>query len=128
MGGGWPDQARREDSRYSPSSLQASLDIWDTWNSLLGINRGEGNTKNTIFYHFINQKCCDSGQEKWMELKQLACTKTGSSVLAKGAKTDKFADSKQDMKEPSVFLRLLKLIYKIFFHVFKELGQVLEGI
>ena len=66
MGGGWPDQARREDSRYSPSSLQASLDIWDTWNSLLGINRDEGNTKNTIFYHFINQKCCDSGQEKWI--------------------------------------------------------------
>ena len=31
-------------------------------------------------------------------------------------------DSKQDMKEPSVFLRLSKLISKISFHIFKELG------
>jgi len=54
MGGGWPDQARREGSRCSPSSLQASLYVWDTWNSLLGINRGEGNTKNIIFYHLID--------------------------------------------------------------------------
>ena len=29
-----------------------------------------------------------------LELKQLACTKTGSSVLSKGAKTEKLADSK----------------------------------
>jgi len=34
-----------------------------------------------------------------LELKQLACTKTGSSVLAKGAKTDKFADSKPTKKQ-----------------------------
>ena len=33
-----------------------------------------------------------------LELKQLACTKTGSSVLAKGAKTYKFADSKPTKK------------------------------
>ena len=29
-----------------------------------------------------------------LELKQLACTKTGSSVLAKGVKTEEFADSR----------------------------------
>ena len=34
-----------------------------------------------------------------LELKQLACTKTGSSVLAKGAKTEKFADSKPTKKQ-----------------------------
>src|SRR5882672_3328405 len=34
-----------------------------------------------------------------IELKQLACTKTESSVLAKGAKTDKFADSKPTKKQ-----------------------------
>ena len=34
-----------------------------------------------------------------LELKQLACTKTGSSVLAKGAKTEKFADSKSPKTE-----------------------------
>jgi hypothetical protein len=66
MGGGWLDQAMREVSGYSPSSLQVSWDVWNTWNSLLGINRGEGNTKNTIFYHLINQKCWESGQEKWI--------------------------------------------------------------
>ena len=66
MSGGWPDQKWREDSRYSPSSLQASLDIWDTWNGLLGINIGEGNTKNIRFYHFIDQECWESGQEKWI--------------------------------------------------------------
>jgi hypothetical protein len=66
MGGGWPDQTRRDDSRCSPSSLQASWDVWDTWNSLLGIRRGEENIKNTIFYHFIDQESCDSGQEKWI--------------------------------------------------------------
>jgi hypothetical protein len=32
------------------------------------------------------------------ELKQLACTKTESSVLAKGAKTEKFVDSKPTKK------------------------------
>jgi len=68
MGGGWPDQTRREDSRCSPSSLQASFDIWDTWNSLLGINTGEGNTKNGIFYHLIDQKCCDNGQKNWITI------------------------------------------------------------
>ena len=56
MGGGWPDQARRENSRYSPSNLQASLDVWDTWNSLLWINRGGENTMNTILYHLIDQE------------------------------------------------------------------------
>jgi len=59
-------QTRRDDSRCSPSSLQASWYVWDTWNSLLGIRRGEGKTKNTIFYHFIDLECCDSGQEKWI--------------------------------------------------------------
>jgi hypothetical protein len=34
-----------------------------------------------------------------LELKQLAYTKTGSSVLAKGAKTEKFADSKPTKKQ-----------------------------
>jgi hypothetical protein len=33
------------------------------------------------------------------ELKQLACTKTESSVLAKGAKTEKFVDSKPTTKK-----------------------------
>jgi hypothetical protein len=32
------------------------------------------------------------------ELKQSACTKTESSVLAKGAKTEEFADSKPTKK------------------------------
>jgi hypothetical protein len=30
-----------------------------------------------------------------LELKQLACTKTGSSVLSKGAKTEKFAEKQK---------------------------------
>ena len=123
MGGGWPDQIRREDSRYLPSSLQASWNVWDTWSSLLNIHGGDGNIKNTIFYHLIDQKCGDSGQEKWitvqacqsilqcsrgeyilqsdhkisflcLELKQVACTKTENSVLAAGGKTAKFAYSK----------------------------------
>ena len=34
-----------------------------------------------------------------LELKQLAFTKTGSSVLAKGVKTDKFVDSKPTKKQ-----------------------------
>jgi hypothetical protein len=33
------------------------------------------------------------------ELKQVACTKTESSVLAKGEKTEKFADSKPIKKK-----------------------------
>jgi len=66
IGGGWPDQTRRDDSRCSPSILQASWDVWDTWNSLLDISREVGNTKNTTFYHFIDQKCGDSGEEKWI--------------------------------------------------------------
>ncbi len=123
MEGGWPDQTRRDDSRCSPSILQASWDVWDTWNSLLDISREVGNTKNTTFYHFIDQKCGDSGEEKWitvqacqsilqcsrggwilqpdhkmsflcLELKQVACTKTENSVLAAGRKTAKFAYSK----------------------------------
>jgi hypothetical protein len=130
MGGGWPDQTRREDSRYLPSSLQACWNVWDTWNSLLNINRGEGNIKNTIFYHLINQKCCDSGQEKWiteqvcqgilqcsrgelipqqdyemsllcLEFKQVASTKTENSVLAGGGKTEKPVDSKPTKKAKS---------------------------
>ena len=36
-----------------------------------------------------------------LELKQLACTKTEGSVLAKGAKTEKFADSKPTKKPKS---------------------------
>jgi hypothetical protein len=35
------------------------------------------------------------------ELKQLACTKTESSVLAKGTKTEEFVDSKRTKKEMS---------------------------
>ena len=61
MGGGWPDQVRRGDSKYSPSNLQASLDVGDTWNGLLWINRGGENTKNTIFYHLIDQEYWESG-------------------------------------------------------------------
>ena len=34
-----------------------------------------------------------------LELKQLACTKTENSVLAKGAKTETFADSKPTKKQ-----------------------------
>jgi hypothetical protein len=72
--GRWgPDQVRREDSKYSPSSLQASWDILDTWNSSLGIRRGGGNTKNTTFYHFINQNCCDSRQEKCITAQACQC-------------------------------------------------------
>jgi len=61
MEGGWPDQTRRDDSRYSPSILQASWNVWDTLNSLIDMSREVGNTKNTTFYHFIDQKCGDSG-------------------------------------------------------------------
>ncbi len=123
MEGGWPDQTRRDDSRCSPSILQASWDVWDTWNSLIDISREVGNTKNTTFYHCIDQKCGDSGEEKWItvqacqsilqcsrgkgvlqsdhnmsflcfKLKQVACTKTENSVLSGGEKTAKFAYSK----------------------------------
>ena len=34
-----------------------------------------------------------------LKLKQLACTKTECSVLAKGAKTEKFVDSKPTKKQ-----------------------------
>ena len=76
-----------------------------------------------MFYHLIDQKYGDSGQEKWitvqacqsilqcskgeyiiqsdhnmsflrLKLKQVACTKTENSVLAGGGKTVKFAYSK----------------------------------
>lgn len=63
MEGGWPDKTRRENSRYTPSSLQASWGVYYTRNSLLGIGSGVENTKNTILYHLIDQKCGDSGQE-----------------------------------------------------------------
>jgi len=123
MQGGWPNQTRRDDSRYSPSILQVSWDVWDTLNNLIDISREVGNTKNTTFYHFIDQKCGDSGEEKWItvqacqsilqcfrgkgilqsdhkmsflcfKLKQVACTNTENSVLAAGEKTAKLAYSK----------------------------------
>jgi len=40
-----------EDSRYSPSGLQTSRDVWDTWNSLLKITKRGANTNIIRSYH-----------------------------------------------------------------------------
>ena len=54
MRGGWADQLRGEKSRYSPAGLQASWNVWDTWDGLLDINRRGGNTE------------CNLWREKWV--------------------------------------------------------------
>ena len=70
-----------------------------------------------------------------MEFKNSGWSPDKTSKLQKGSGVDRKArGSREEWKwigsplTPSVFLRLLKLIYKISFHVFKELGQVSEGI
>lgn len=47
---------REEESGYSPSSLQASWNVQNTWNIIIHVFLGEGNTKNTRFYHLIDQE------------------------------------------------------------------------
>jgi len=53
---------QRREIAGTPIKPASSLDIWEPGNSLLGINRGEENTK-TPFLPFYNRNVC-SGQEK----------------------------------------------------------------
>jgi hypothetical protein len=55
ISGQWADFIRGDGVRYSPHVIQASWDVWDTWNGVPWINGEGGNTKITRSQHWIDQ-------------------------------------------------------------------------
>src|ERR1700732_908644 len=66
MRGGWADQLKGEEGMYSPVGLQASWDVWDTWNCLLDIKKRGGNTECNLWRdQWVNTVGRVGGGETW---------------------------------------------------------------